>query len=207
MSLVSSFEHKALFNLTRALALFVVMILLLGLVGGLIMLGHNVMARADTHVALTDITGAEMAAKGVLSDQDAQMAQDTPAVDEWAMIKLPFAVQKYFSELRNKDLLLSRLRPLSAEERDAYLANLAELITAAEQKNFDKLNIYRAINQYMALKEQKLAQRRAFDAKQVSDRLYLGGFIVAVMTLIALFSLILVLLAIERNTRLQPKTV
>jgi wobble nucleotide-excising tRNase len=105
----------------------------------------------------------------------------------------------------NKKVVEGWLEPLGPSERQDFLDNMAEVITAAEKQRVD---IVAAINRYKELKLAKIAE-----AKQGSDfigitirplNVVIGIFFQ--LALIALISLVLVLLAIERNTR-RPENV
>ena len=76
------------------------------------------------------------------------------------------------------------------------------MITYAEQNNLD---VTHAINTYKELKLQqyRAAESKALDAK-ISRYGTVGGMVAAAMLIVAL-SLVLVVLAIERNTRPQPQ--
>jgi len=113
-------------------------------------------------------------------------------------VSIPPRVRKYLGEKDNKSVLEGWLRGLDADQRQDFLDNLEDVIRYAEQNNLD---VIQAVNAYKELKLQKYrtAESKALDAK-VSRYGIAGGMVAAVMLIVAL-SLVLVMLAIERNTR------
>jgi hypothetical protein len=115
-------------------------------------------------------------------------------------IKMPFILQPYFSTERNRQILLRHLEDLSPSEKQEYVDNLSEIVQAAQSEHLD---VPESINSYIRLKEQQISRAAAKNSGLVQTRLYIAGGAVSILGLIGLFSLILVLLAIERNTRLE----
>jgi hypothetical protein len=108
----------------------------------------------------------------------------------------------YLSDQSNKSVLEGWLRGLDADQRQDFLDNLEDVIKYAEQNNLD---VIQAVNTYRELKLQKYraAESKAADAR-ISRYGTIGGIVAAVMLIVAL-SLVLVVLAIERNTRPQTQ--
>ena len=114
-----------------------------------------------------------------------------------AGFQIPFSLQGYVSG-DNAQILRNHVDEVPAEERQAYLDELGTVVTAAQSNEIDPVT---AINAYMDAKSERYKQA-AMKSAQKWDTLKLVGEISAAgLLLVALFSLVLVLLAIERNTR------
>jgi hypothetical protein len=87
---------------------------------------------------------------------------------------------------------------LSKSEKQAYIDELAAAVLLAVSQKLDRGE---AINSYMNLKEVKINEYHARQAQAKEKRLWAAGVVVSVLFFIAFFSVVLVLLAIERNTR------
>jgi hypothetical protein len=99
----------------------------------------------------------------------------------------------------NKSILEEWLRGVDTDQRQDFLDNLEDVIRYAEQNNLD---VMQAVNKYKELKVQKY---REAESKAISRYGIVGGMVAAVMLIVAL-SLVLVVLAIERNTRPQSQS-
>jgi hypothetical protein len=87
---------------------------------------------------------------------------------------------------------------LDSSERIEYLNNLSQVVQESKSKGEDTTNV---INKYFELKQTQIALAKADSAARTIRQLYIAASALSIMFLIALASLILVLLAIERNTR------
>jgi hypothetical protein len=92
---------------------------------------------------------------------------------------------------------------LDSIERTEYLNNLSQVVKASQSSGEDTTNV---INKYFELKQTQLALAKADSAARTLRWLYIAASALSIMFLIALASLILVLLAIERNTRSHATT-
>jgi hypothetical protein len=113
-------------------------------------------------------------------------------------IKLPFALQKQFNTPDNIRALRNILNDIPKENQQEFIDEMAAVVAEVEKQN---LNTYEAINKFVELKKNKLAKDAVTKVDIQQRCLYFAGAAVSAVILIALFSLILVLLAIERNTR------
>jgi hypothetical protein len=82
--------------------------------------------------------------------------------------------------------------------RQDFIDEMAAVVVEADKQ---KLNASEAMNAYKVLKLRKLEAKRQAKAELEGMRVYYAAAAGSGVALIALFSLILVLLAIERNTR------
>ena len=111
--------------------------------------------------------------------------------------RIPFALQKYVSG-DNAQIVKNHLDRAPTEEHQAYLDELGAVVAAAESNKVDPVA---AINAYMRTKAERYDEAAAARARKWETLKIAAGAAGAGLLLIALFSLVLVLLAIERNTR------
>jgi hypothetical protein len=173
MAQLDSFERKVLFRLTRVLALLITFALLIGIVIAAIALVKAFGRKSNT--VTTSVTALEN-------------------------IKMPSVLQKYFSNnAENSQILLQHIGSLTPEAQQEYVDNLAEVASKAESTGTD---VEKAMSRYVEVQDKRILEEKAAQADKKSRRLYLAAAIWAGLTIVALNSLILVLLAIERNTRI-----
>lgn len=204
MSIVEGFERKALFNITRGVALICVTVFLLGIVGG-VLYGVSVwQEQVNTKVSPQEIVDRLKPVEQPQPVAQQSQPQGTqppvdqgPAASPLSGFKIPFSLQKYASG-DNAQILRRHLDEVPAEERQAYLDELGAVVTAAES---NKVNAVEAINAYMDTKSERYKEAVVKRAQKWETLKLVGEITAAGLLLVALFSLVLVLLAIERNTR------
>ena len=184
----SSRFEAFLFSVTRALAI-------LGAVAGFVALAIAVQSFLepldDTHVGLEEINAEVVSETGTVADARAESA---------SVISRPPILDEYLGG-DNKEVLDGWLDGLSDPERQQdFVDNLAEVIEGAEQKDLDVINV---INNYKTIKLSKLNQSDFERLAKVAGRGALLGAMLGIVLFISLMSLVLVMLAIERNTRLN----
>jgi hypothetical protein len=202
MSVIEGFERKALFNITRAVALVCVTVFLLAIIGSVIF-GVSVWRdHVDTRVSAQEIV--EPLKQTNAPPTDNQQAQGTqPPAEQGAAqsplagFKIPFALQKYVSG-DNAQILRNHLDDVPAADRQAYLDELGAVVTSAEA---NKVDVVAAINSYMRTKSERYKAATAKAAEKWETLKMVAAGTASGLLLVALFSLVLVLLAIERNTR------
>lgn len=202
MSFADSFERRFLFVLTRGLALLFIFGLLAAIVIGGIIVSDKLMPKESTSVSPHEVVEAITPPSPPL---ETQATADTAAVaspppDPMILpgIKLPFVLQKHFSAPERIKVLRDWLSGLEISQRQVFLEEMAAAVTEAEKRGLDALE---AIDKYKTIKFDKLKQEEMAAAKLSTARMMYAGVAFGAILLIALFSLILVLLAIERNTR------
>ncbi len=202
MSFADSFERKFLFVLTRGLALLFIFSLLATIVIGGIIVSDKLMPKESTTVSPQEVVEAITPPP---PPPETQATTDTAAVaspppDPMILpgIKLPFILQKHFSAPERIKVLRDWLSGLDTSQRQVFLEEMAAAVAEAESRRVDALE---AINKYREIKFDKLKQEELAAAKLAMQRITYAGVAFGAILLIALFSLILVLLAIERNTR------
>ncbi|AJW96666.1 hypothetical protein [Burkholderia gladioli] len=203
MSVIEGFERKALFNITRAVALVCVTVFLIGIAGG-IFFGISVwQERVDTRVSANEIVEPLKQAEQPAADQDEapkdaqQPAEPGAQKSPLAGFKIPFSLQKYL-EGDNARIIRKHLDEIPAADRQPYLDELGAVVSAAEAA---KIEVFPAINAFMETKRERYKDVAVQAAQKMETLKIVAGATASGLLLVALFSLVLVLLAIERNTR------
>jgi hypothetical protein len=122
----------------------------------------------------------------------------TPQIPQQDNLNLPLVLQPLFSTAQNRTVLKNHMSTLDSDERDEYLENLAEVVTEAKKRGDDVTEI---VNRYFEDKTPQIELAKLDRASRLEHQLYIVGGAVSIILLISFASLILVLLAIERNTR------
>lgn len=199
MGYIDKFERGFLFSLTRVVALFFIGIALLGLLASIILSVSNLIP-AETKFSEQEIM--DIASPQEAVEADSSYNEHTKNLygeeDPLANIKLPFIVQKHLSDPDNMKILKNWISGFSLDQKKEFIEELASVIKVAEENDRDVLQ---AINRYSTLKQLKLSELKMAQSASYYENAMTLGAIAATIITIALFSLVLVLLAIERNTR------
>lgn len=201
MTLLARFERNFLFGLTRALAMFFIFSTLAALIISGLIVGLNQMKSDDVKVAPQKVINILKPSLPVETTQPdtKQQSLNQPQTPRLPVgLKLPFILQKYFSDPSNLLKLVDWLDDVPKNHQQIFLDEMASAITQAEKEHIDP---YETINTYHKLKLEKLEAEKIAEAEKRQTMLWYAGAIGSGIIIIALFSLILVLLAIERNTR------
>jgi hypothetical protein len=94
----------------------------------------------------------------------------------------------------------NKLSEMPLSDQQEYVDNLAEVVNAASAAGISEPD---AIKTYVRMKDQEIADAPARKVVRQQMRIYVLGAMGSAFGLIGLFSLVLVLLAIERNTRVH----
>jgi hypothetical protein len=177
----SGFE-RLLFHFTRVFALGGSLIAILGVV--LLMFSLFGSGERDSLVKLTDL-------------RSAQQAENTTVESPNIEVEIPENVKKYISG-ENEKVLYKWIESLDEKDQEDFIENLSLIITEAENKGEDVVDV---INDYKTAKLSKLQKTEFEKYEKVAERGAIIGAMFGLIIFIALMSLILVMLAIERNTR------
>ena len=191
MPILDSLERRALFRLTRALAFVFVLILTAALIIGAILLAKDLAPSETATVSYNSVAQA----LHPQASESTQQGSDAVLTDP---IDLPFTLQPYFTNAANRAVLQRHLSRLDSSEREDYLRNMAEVVTQAKAHSDDMTE---TMNKFMELKSDQADLAKSDREARVMRQIYIASAAVSVILLIGLFSLILVMLAIERNTR------
>lgn len=205
---VAQFERQVLFRISRFVAFTICFLLFLSLVGGAIYLFNSGRATSEkpdpSAIAQSLKPAPEPAAPAAESADDTHgTAGETSSVPQPALfgVKLPPVLQEQFLNEANQKVLRDWLDELPQEERQSFIDGLAKTVDEARKVGVADAD---ALNRYHEEYSDYLNSKKVAEAAANSQRLYIVGALVSTLMLLALFSLVLVLLAIERNTRLQP---
>jgi len=186
-NVIQTIERKVLFTATRVLSLCLIIC-----IGVLIYFAFNLMRSIEkektTIVKLNDVVKTIPATKQIVTN-----------------VALPTQVKYYLGEGKNREILNNWLSDMSVDEINDFLNNLESIISEASYRNKTSQEITEIINSYKDVKKAKMTEgiwEEPFRKIQKGAILMLISLGVG---MIILCTLILVLLAIERNTRLTIK--
>jgi len=177
--------ENILFRFTRLIAIGgagIAFISLLVLVLSLILSG------SPTYVHIDDIS------KKISSDSSVSEAVSKSK----SSIHIPNNVKRHLSG-KNEAILQGWLNTLSNDDqKQDFVDNLSDVISDAESKNLKVTDI---INNYKTIKLSKIRESGVEQYKELGKKVAVSLAIFGLIIFISLMSLILVMLAIERNTR------
>jgi len=198
MALIEAIERGTFFRLTRIVAFLWLFLLIASTVLSVFFFFVTIESPVG-HVAPESALPPSGTNVNTVSPENERLDQSNHA-SALSSLRIPLAVQSYLDSEENKKVIEGWLNSLDPSDRQDFIDNMAEVITVAQKQRVD---VFASINRYKDLKLAKIAA-----AKQGIDVLgvlvspfnvVIGIFIQ--LGLIAIVSLILVLLAIERNTR------
>jgi len=195
--MLDGFERKGVFRVARVFALIIICVVLISVVIAIVAFGNTLAPTSPAKVTADEVfasaTSEQAETTGNRGDSEASNPTMLPN------IRLPFVLQKYFNNVETRRILAGHIDSLTPELQQDYVDNLAIIVQEAETSNTVK--VVDAINKYFELKDKRLTEIRAIQADKERMRPYYAALIMSGLAIAALFSLILVLLAIERNTR------
>jgi hypothetical protein len=186
-SVLNNIEQKIIFNFTRWVALTAIILLFIGIV--ISFLAYR--SIGDWKYISYETVGKALDPPEVKAERTIQ--------ESLPEIEIPDSVERHLRG-KNKAVLLGWLGDLEEEEKADFLVNLDHIIMEAARKNPDKVIDY--INKYRELKFSKVKEN-PFNA--YIDKAARTGFLISILLIIGtigLFSMVLVMLAVERNTRI-----
>lgn len=201
MSAVDDIEKKYLFRLTRFVALFFIALAIIPIILGIF---HYSKQLFPSQIGFSESEIARII-KPVDKAVDSEIESDAQFysgigddVDPLDGLKLPFSVQKNFSAPENMNILKNWLEPMSRQERIQFLN---ELDTVSHHAESQRQDVADAINKFWEVKRKRIIWREKEKSAEATQNYIYAGIIGGAILMIAVFSLVLVLLAIERNTR------
>ena len=196
MPVLDSLERGILFTLTRLVTLVIILVFCLPLAISGIVYYH--FFGLDSHVRYDDIY-EELHPQSSLPYPKAASRIESPQAS--SQVTIPDSLLPYFDTSEAQSDLRDHLVGLNAEEKRNYLDNLSEVVMWAHESRAD---VPQVIQQYFQDKDRRIGRTGSDAAILWGSRISLAIFTILTLILVAIASLILVLLAIERNTR-QPK--
>lgn len=205
MPFLETFERKGLFRFTRILALLVIVALILGLIVGAVLFASTLIQSNDKRVEPESVVAAIRPpapdGREVTSESSTTLGQSGPSLaGSFPGLKIPFSLQAYFGHRDFREFMITKFAGNSLVDQQEYLDNMGEVVDAAKAANLKDSD---AIETYVRLKDNQLQVANSRKMERTQMRIYAIEATGATFGLIGLFSLILVLLAIERNTRLR----
>ena len=212
MKVFESLEKKFLFSVTRAVFLFLMLLTVLAfMVSSYKFIEQYQKSRVSTKVSVDSVFSAIETGNKNSPRQGAAATtenQDLPE-DVESGLKIPKIIKETMTG-RNKEVLDAWLSSLDPEDRQNFIDEIHAVFEKAMEKEkaqgkvpSEKQGIIfgEALNKYKELKFQKIDDRNLQEAKFKSNITLYAGIFGGFIAIISLLSLVLVLLAIERNTR------
>lgn len=197
-----SFIERTLFSFTRAFSITGSVIAVLGFAFSILL--YLSIGAHDTHIS------HEQVMRALHPPKEAESSSLQSAVPE---LKIPANIEKYMGD-KNRKIFLGWIEDLDEGQRKEFISNLSEVINAAEHQSwFDRLihgpkvpqsDVFDVINKFKELKLEKLHENQIEKYANRAAKAAAIGFTLAMVMLVAMMSLVLVMLAIERNTRTAP---
>lgn len=176
----SGFE-RFLFDFTR---LFALVGSIAALVGIVLLVSYLFFPTKKNYISLSDLDSIGKTEK-------------TVAVPPKIMVQLPKNVRKYMSG-SNEEVLKGWIGYLDYADQNDFVQNLSSVIHEAEMNLRDVIEV---INKYKTVKLPALRTSEFEKGKRTVEKGAMIGAIFGLMLFVAMMSLVLVMLAVERNTR------
>lgn len=186
MLMLDAIERRGLFGFTRFLS-FAIILFLCVMIFFSVSFYYSI--KPSTFVSLEDVKGSSSA---ISSQTGLTFQQGTPDVS------IPPELDKYFGTEENRNIVRGWISSLDLEQKRDFYSNLAVILREAERNNEDVVDI---INAYRYAKLTKLSTSQWEKYAQQVQKGATILFVSILLGMVGLFSLILVLLAIERNSR------
>lgn len=199
MGTLDRVERKALFRFARLLALGLILLLSIVLIAATAEFVAT-WKSGSSNVEPEEVLDSLKRTNGGTAQENAAAAQPKGREsDILPGIRVPFNLQDYFSDPANRNVLLAHIDRYTTDEQQEYVNNLSAVVQNAQDQ---RVNVIDAINAFFRIKDKKMQDAQISRAAQQTKQLYDAGLAASALGLIGVFSLVLVLLAIERNTRL-----
>lgn len=205
MGFVARFERQVLFRIARFVAFSICFLLFVAMIGGAVYAVAYGPERAERPDAANVAQSLKPLAEVPSDGQPAAQGSLGPATlssdSVLRGVRIPPSLQEMMLDADNQQIFHNWLSAIPDEERQAFIDGAAK---AVEEARRIAVNDAQAINNYHQQFDAYITKKAMSEAAAKQMRMYAAGFVLATLMLLAMFSLVLVLLAIERNTRLQP---
>lgn len=198
-SLATRFERAVLFKITRFLALAICIFLFLGTLGSGIYVVFSFRESVEApspHSVVEDLL-PEVAATGPTGRPG--VVHDLPQMLKG--LRLDPVVQQLISTPERQKWLYQSLLDLPESQRQECADGMGQALAAARPHRLDEAKVVVA---YMGRCQEYARDLERAAAESLQKKIYMAGSFATLLILTALFSLVLVLLAIEKNTRPLP---
>lgn len=192
-NITSSPFERFVFMITRVLAFCGAVAILAGIA---------VLTTALLSAKSTTVTYEELAKELPSSDSGQSPPTSVKASAPSVRVAIPANLQPHFQG-KNSDILSGWLEPLSASEQHSFLKNLSVIVEQVKKKANSGDELVYIVNRYHALKIERLKPSEIDKYAALATKSgYIAG-IFGLLLILSILSLVLVMLAIERNTRLD----
>ncbi len=197
MNVLDKIERKGLFSLTRWLAFIIVGLLSLTICIATLFFIKTWIVSEDARVSPREVISS-------FSDTDSNFTSKQESIiasksdDVLQGLKIPPVLLDIMDDSTNRNVIRNYLVDIKSNNRQSFLNDMADTITKARES---KISDADAVNKYMTMYKNRQLELQEIVLQEKSKRLYSLGVFASSLLLLALFSLVLVLLAIERNTR------
>lgn len=193
---IAGFERKVLFRIARWVAFSICFLLFVVMVAGVVYLATSMSGtdKPDPAQVVQELrpSSPEAAAQP-------RRAEGSALVQQSSLVGLRISpeVQELLSHANNRQVFENWLSEFDRSDRQSFMDGLAEAIREARKFGVDDAD---ALNAYYQYYQEYVSERALRQMASIQEKLYLAASVVSVLLLVALFTLVLVLLAIERNT-------
>lgn len=189
-----SFEHAVVFRAVRTFASLALVALIYGAFAGV---GAWQSAGPADQIAFKDIRPVLKAAESA-GYEPASLALGHG--DPLLGFTLPRRVKRYLDGGSERPVFAGWVRNLSEDRRRDFITNLEAVLAAAERDGADPVA---TTHVYKDLKLERMQANPLAELTEQIRRVAAVSLVLACVALMGLFSLVLVLLSVERNTRLK----
>lgn len=201
MNVLDKVEQKGFFNLTRWLAFVIVGLLSISIIIASLFLIKTFTVSENVHISPKEVISSfNKQENGSTSNQESIIASKSDDVLEG--LKMPPILLDIMDDPANRNVIRNYLVNIENDNRQSFLDEMADTIAKARES---KIGDSDAANAYVAMYKKRQLELQELVSQQKTKRMYSLGIFATSLLLLALFSLVLVLLAIERNTRKSPE--
>lgn len=188
MKPIDTLEQRSLFAFTRFFAIAAILLLLCGLVHVAIV--YPTLTR-DTSVSFAEVRSALKA--------EAAADESTNGTPATQLPTLPAPVKRHLQDSGEIQHLITSLGDLEPSVQRDILDNLASIIRQTEATTYDLDTV---VYKYRQMKRERVSQKPFEKYEEWATKSGLLFVATAMVALVVLFTLVLVALAVERNTRM-----
>jgi len=201
-------ERSVFFRVTRSYTWVILILAILGFIGAAILLAPDIrpLIKKDTTVSSEEVRTVLAAKKAGKAPMEGE--SPTQRIDPELLAKFDKEIYEVISLLPKKtqdEMGIERLRGMIRERVIQYPTLKEKMKILREAKNlllkFTESERSDALGIFLNIKAQKENAVESERAKAIARLTTIGSTFFALIMIVAAFSLILVLLAIERNTR------
>lgn len=187
---VSGFE-RSVFSFTRALTMVAAVVVILAIVFLVIKI---LSADQGAEVTYLDVEKA-------LIESKTESGSGSTGLSDWGkspQVEMPDNLKPYLNTAENLPVFRRWVKDLPENQQEDFVKNMSHVVKIAEQKG---VNVIDVVNAYSTLKLERLRELPYEKYSAMARKAGYVATIIALLIMLSILSLILVMLAIERNTR------